>query len=238
MQKWKNNKDSMMKKHTISLFFILLTAITVIAQQSGEYGWKDVDQLNYQAGLPDPFLKPDGTRVKTKNEWPKQREYIKAMLEHYQYGEMPPVPKNPEVRETLSEDIFNGTATRKLYKMTLHRNGRSMDLHFGIVKPKTTGPFPVIIKNDRDVPDPKNHDEKKLRRGSLGIPNEALKEAIGREYIYCAFNREDLGSDIGKSLEKNRDNGIFPLYTEYNWGTIAAWAWGYQPRLPMLLKQF
>ena len=43
----------------------------------------------------------------------------------------------------------------------------------------------------------------------------------------CQFIRTDLGSDFAEKLEENRDNGVFPLYPEYNWRTIAAWAWGY-----------
>jgi len=219
-------------KKICSLLLIVFLIVNVTSGQQlnndAKYNWKNIQELKYQAGLPDPFLKPDGTRVNTKEEWLKQREYIMAMLEHYQYGKMPPVPENPTIVETLSEEIFDGKAIRKLYTLTLNRNGKSMDLHFGIVKPKGKGPFPVIIKNDRDVPDPVNHDQKKLKMGSLGIPNEALIEALRRGYIYCAYNREDLGSDIGRELEKNRDNGVFPLYPEYDWGTIAAWAWGYK----------
>jgi hypothetical protein len=190
--------------------------------------WKVVTELKYQAGLPDPFLKQDGSRVKSKEEWLKQREFIKAMLTHYQYGTMPPSPQNVGIKETLSEEIFDGLATRKLYTLTIQRNGRSLDFHFGIIKPEGDGPFSVIIKNDREVPDPINQDHKRLQAGTLGIPNEALFEAIKRDYIYCAYNRENLGTDISGEFEKNRDNGVFPLYPEYDWGTIAAWAWGYQ----------
>jgi len=212
----------------VGLIFTLNVSKAQYKSDEAEFEWKAVKELKYQAGLPDPFLKPDGTRVETKEEWLEQRDYIKAMLQHYQYGTMPPRPENLIVRETLSEDLFNGLATRILYKLTIHRKGKNLDFHFGIIKPKGDGPFPVIIKNDRDVPDPINHDKKRLQSGSLGIPHVALFEAVKRGYIYCAYDREDLGSDIGGEFEKNRDNGVFPLYPEYDWGTIAAWAWGYQ----------
>ena len=42
--------------------------------------------------LPDPFLKPDGTRVETEEDWSLQRKYLKDMLEFYLYGETPPAP--------------------------------------------------------------------------------------------------------------------------------------------------
>lgn len=214
-------------------FLVIISLISNTSQAQYKYGkqiyeWKTIPELNYQSALPDPFLKPDGTRVKTKTEWPEQREYIKAMLEHYQYGTMPPVPENVKVAETLSEELFDGLAIRKLYTLTLTRNGKALDFHFGLIKPMGDGPFPVIIKNDRDVPDPMHHDKSKLQYGSFGIPHEALFEALNRGYVYCACNREDLGSDLRGEVEKNRNSGVFPLYPEYDWGTIAAWAWGYK----------
>ncbi|MFC2116763.1 hypothetical protein ACFLTU_09820, partial [Bacteroidota bacterium] len=170
----------------------------------------------------DPFLKPDGSRVKSQNEWPEQRKYIIAMLEHYQYGKRPPTPKDVTVKETFSKDTLDGTATRKLYTMTINRNGKSLDFHFGLLKPKGNGPFPVIIKNgDISIEiDPKSE--------SHGIPPEIFLQAIKRGYIICEYRRTDLSSDISGTLEENRNNGVFPLYPEpeYTWGTIAAFAWG------------
>lgn len=190
--------------------------------------WKQPIELSYQIGLPDPFLKHDGSRIKCRNEWSVQRNFLKEMVEYYQYGVMPPIPDNFEVKESLSEELYDGRAIRKLYVITLNRNGRRLVFHFGLIKPPGNGPFPAIIKNDRDVPDPLNHDNAELQFGSLGIPNEVLTEVLERGYIYCAFNREDIATDIHGVLEENRENGVFPLYPEYSWGTIAAWAWGYK----------
>jgi len=39
-----------------------------------------VSALPEQKALPDPFLGPDGQRVRTIEDWPQQREYLKAML--------------------------------------------------------------------------------------------------------------------------------------------------------------
>lgn len=43
----------------------------------------------------------------------------------------------------------------------------------------------------------------------------------------CQYVRTDLSLD-NKNLKATRNSGIFPLYPEYDWGTIAAWAWGYK----------
>jgi acetyl esterase/lipase len=177
-----------------------------------DYTFKPLQKLRRQHGLQDPFLMPNGKRVSTKKEWQKQRQYIKTMLAHYQYGEMPPVPQNVVVKETLSEEVYNGTAIKKEYVLTLKRNGKSLDLHFGLIKPKRSGSFPVVIKNDRSINE---------------IPDEINLEAIKRGYIMCQYVRTDLSLD-DKNVQLTRSSGIFPLYPEYDWGTIAVWAWGYQ----------
>ena len=194
------------------IFWILFLAVySGRAQVSESYDFKPVQQLKMQHGLPDPFVNPDGERVSTKEEWAEQVSYIKSMLEHYQYGEMPPTPKDAIVKETLSEEIYDGSAIRKSYTLTMHRNEKSLDFHFELIKPVGNGPFPVIIKN--------NH--------SITLTQEIISlEAINRGYIMCQYLRTDLGTDTG-DLEKDRSNGVFPLYPEYDWGTIAAWAWGY-----------
>jgi hypothetical protein len=199
----------------VKLLLSLLFGLTVFscwAQNSGSYQFKSVQQMKRQHGLQDPFLMPTGERVSSKAEWEQQRQYIKAMLAHYQYGEMPETPKDVIVRETLSEDIYNGTAIRKEYVMKIQRNGKAVDFHFGLIKPIGNGPFPIIVKNDRAINE---------------IPDEINFDAIKRGYIMCQYVRTDLSLD-DKNLELTRNTDVFPLYPEFNWGTIAVWAWGYQ----------
>jgi len=196
----------------ISLFFILNNAYS-------QNDFKPVKELDRIRGLPDPFLKPDGSRIQSEKEWKEQREYIISMLEHYQYGKMPATPKDVVVKETLSQDIYDGLATKKLYTLTLKRNGKFLDFHFGLIKPKGEGPFPAIISYTFHY----------NQKGKINdLLDEVNMEALNRVYIICQFNREDLSTDISGKVIENRKKGVFPLYPEYSWGTIAAWAWGYQ----------
>jgi hypothetical protein len=194
------------------LLMVFLLSVGGIAQDNPPFDFQSVRQLKIQRGLPDPFIGSDGSRIARKAEWEGQKLYIKAMLAHYQYGHMPPAPEDPIVVETRSEAYLNGRALRKTYTMTIFRKGQSLDLHFGLIKPRGSGPFPVIIKNDRSIND---------------IPDQINLEAIERGYIMCQFVRTDLGTDSG-NLEADKATGVFPLYPEYDWGTIAAWAWGYR----------
>lgn len=68
--------------------------------------------------LPDPFVKPDGSRVKTAEEWPAQREYLKEMLAHYMYGHMPPAPTNTKGELLYSRRIYGGAAIAETIRIT------------------------------------------------------------------------------------------------------------------------
>jgi hypothetical protein len=62
-----------------------------------------VKDLPVQDGMPDPFVKPDGSRVTSAEEWHAQREYLKAMLTQYMYGSMPPRPKHLYLKHSARE---------------------------------------------------------------------------------------------------------------------------------------
>ena len=206
-----------MKRLCLLITCCLLIA-SISAAQTGyvddEFKTPGNDLLDRIRGLPDPFIKADGSRIQSKDEWDDQRAYITAMLEYYQYGTRPPVPEDVHVEETLSQDIYDGLATEKRYLLTIQENGQSLTLRFGLIKPKGDGPFPVIIKNDREIND---------------IEDEINLEAIERGYVMAQFVRTDLATDIRgrQKLKENRESGVFPLYPEYTWGTITVWAWTY-----------
>ena len=52
--------------------------------------WPEVSKLPAQAELPDPLLMLDGSRVTTKEQWfGKRRPELKALFQHYMYGNLP-----------------------------------------------------------------------------------------------------------------------------------------------------
>lgn len=187
------------------------------------YKFRPVGQLSEQSGLPDPFLMYDGSRVKTFDDWQKQRRYLKAMLAHYQYGHMPPRPKTIQIENHLTRDVFDGNAIEEHYKLTMRRKGRSLTFRMALVRPRTKERCPVIVKNCHDFFDPDNalsaRSNNTARNDRIGA-----RLAVERGYILCKFIRTDLALD----QPNNRQSGVFPLYPEYDWGTIAVWAWGHQ----------
>ena len=149
------------------------------------------------------------------------------MLSHYQYGHMPPKPDHAEYGQKQPTVVFGGLGLRTELFATVSGNGHSIRLRADVVTPCGEGPFPVIVKNDRvlflagDNRGASGFSEP-IRRG-IRYDEEILPKALRSGYAMCKFVRTDLAADV----RDNRSTGIFPLYPEFDWGTIGAWAWGY-----------
>ena len=191
-------------------------AADALPKPGGGYSFPPVDKLPVQEGLADPFLKPDGTRVKSKEEWAEQREYLKAMLAHYQYGTMPPRPKEFDLKCVNSMPFFDGKALKEQYAITLERNGKTTTFHFELIRPSEGKRMPAIIKLSPGG----------FKVEAKHLPNAdvtAALEAVSRGYLICMFKCLEVAPDS----PNKRDRGVFLLYPEFSWGTIAAWAWAF-----------
>ena len=175
-----------------------------------------VEELLVQDGMPDPFVKPDGSRVRSREEWPEQREYLKAMLAHYMYGSMPPRPEKFDLKRVKSESVFGNAAVQETYMIILERNDKKAMFHFELIRPVEHKRVPTIVKNCYVFFDKPGNKTAVYDKG-------AAREAVKRGYLLCKFNRKEVAADHAE----NRNTGVFPLYPEYDWGTIAAWAWAH-----------
>src|SRR3954453_184036 len=77
------------------------TALAADVTATGSH-FPSLEQLPIIKGLPDPFRFNDGTRVKTREDWPRRRAEIQAAVLHYEYGQMPPSPGNTAGVELVS----------------------------------------------------------------------------------------------------------------------------------------
>lgn len=145
----------------------------------------------------------DGTRLETKADWATRREEIKAMILYYQYSHMPPAPKNIVAKELSSAVTYNGSATKKHILLSMGPE-RQVKINVGIIIPKGKGPFPVILKNDRCI---------------LNVP--IAEEIVNRGYIVADYVRTNLDPD-----NKDTVGPAQSAYPDYDWATLAVWAWG------------
>ncbi len=171
------------------------------------YQFPAYNELKENYSLPDPFLRLDGTRVTDPSDWPEQKEYLKAMLAHYLYGEMPPAPGNVKGKAVESVSVLEGIAVKEKIRITFgSQNGLSMI--FTVIRPQKAGKYPVLIWNTFGAKD------------SCPI----LEELIYNDIILVMFDKEQLGVD---SYAFYKESPCLKAYPEYSWRAIAVWAWGY-----------
>jgi hypothetical protein len=172
------------------------------------------DQLPAIAELPDPFLTGKGTRVKTRDDWGRHRQELKAMVLYYEYGHMPP-PAAVSATEISSNVNDALGAAEKHFLLSIGRD-KKVQYHLDLTIPQgKSGRLPVVL------------------RGDLGwgkAPETVLKEAVRRGYIIAEFNREEVAPD-----KAGRTTGVYPLYPEYDWSAEAAWAWGFHRTIDFLV---
>ncbi len=183
---------------------VLLAMVSAIKPAMAAESEKPLDQLPRIKSLPDPFLLPDGQRITSPDQWPSQRRHLQDLILAYEYGN-PPAPCAVKAEETGSKTLDNG-ATEKQMLLHVGPEGQ-IAVHLVLTIPKTSGPHPVIVKGD-------------LCWGR--VKEDIVSEIIRRGYILAEFDRTDFAPD-----KNNAPGGVRPLYPDADWGTIAAWAWGF-----------
>jgi hypothetical protein len=164
-----------------------------------------VDALPSIKELPDPFLRPDGARIASKRDWPQQRGELLKQILHYEYGPLPPVPKNVTADDKPPSQIANTGATEKEINLSMGPK-RAVECKLFLTIPPGKGPFPAIIKGD-------------LCWGR--VDPAIVAQAVKRGYIVAEFDRTNIAPD---SAEKA---GVYTAYPDYDGGRLAAWAWGF-----------
>ena len=186
-----------------------------------------VDQLPDNPMMPDPFKKPDGTRVASFAEWPEQRAYLKATLEHYLNGTVPPRPTGQELSFVRTSNLAYSPpgstipGRKQGYRVTISRNSLTHSFTFNLWRPEEPKRYPTLINNFREHSNATNPPEP-----------FSMAEGVRRGYMVVEFNRTEVAPDDASNA--NRTQGIFPLYPEYDFYTIAAWGWAYQVVIDVL----
>jgi len=105
----------------------------------------DFDHLPSCPDLPDPLTREVGQRrtpIKSPQEWQAHREELKALLQQWVLGRVPPPPDNLQAT-TLSERQEAGATVREV-QLTFGP-GHQAKLWLELLIPKGKGPFPVFM---------------------------------------------------------------------------------------------
>ena len=162
-----------------------------------------LEELPAQKNLPDLFQFDDGKKVKNLDDWKERRKELIEPLMFYQYGSIPPRPD--KVTPRLDKEKAHPSGTGKEHWITLIIDSKkNLEMRIVIYEPNTPGPHPVIIEEE----------------GSLGGSKNA-ERFMKKNYLFIEYARHDLDPD-----RKNTTGAAQKAYPEYDWETLAVWAWG------------
>lgn len=187
------------------LVFLVLGIVFPVHVPAAEKSPAPVDQLPSIPLLPDPFLFPDGSRVKTRGDWDRRREQIKALILDYEYGHPPDQHVSVKGEKKSSTKLESG-ATERQYVLSIGEDGKIMTT-LVVTTPAGAGPFPVIVKGDLC-----------WKR----VKPEIVDDVVKRGYALAEFDRTQIARD-----DKTRDNGVLAAFPDADEGDLAAWAWGF-----------
>jgi len=236
--------------HTLVLISIFSMAIAAPLPAPSE--------LPVQKELPSPFVMMDGSAVVTLDDWySKRRPELKQLFQHYVYGYLPDVKGVEPQNSAVTENLLNGKAD--LVQVDLRINGLPEDaprIHLAVFLPKeAAGPVPVFLAinkcgNQTVLPDAnirlQNHewihetcgDDPEAIRGTR-TDFWSVDYVIERGYAFATFHLADVDPD-----KDDFSDGIHPFLKDFSdadsdsdWGTIAAWAWGFHRSIDYLESQ-
>lgn len=187
-----------------------------------KWTFSNKDRLRPNKKLPDPLVGPDGKRITSPAQWPAQREYLKAMLEHYLYGHTPPGPYYARGKTVSRKSIFDGRAIQEIVAITCGPDGQ-IYFEAKVIRPNRPGKCPVFVWNNMDWP-----------MGIVGGTAEdrlrdspATEEAITRGYAIVAYRKDMLTPLlVGDTRKGVTGSQCGKFYPDYDWRAIAMWGWG------------
>lgn len=206
-------------------------------------GLPEPGKLPLKAELPDPLVMFDSSKVKNSDQWTKERRpELRNLFEHYMYGQAPAAPRVNAKIERIDPKALGGKATLKEITLTF-KGIDGPKIHLLLVIPnKRNGPAPVFVGmnfcgNHAVLADPKIHlnenwmygnrkgvKDNKATEKSRGTDIDVwnIEDAIDRGYAVATFYSGDIDPD------RPDVRGIQTHFgKQHDWGTIAAWAWGY-----------
>lgn len=162
-----------------------------------------------QGALPDLFSPPEGPPVRTPGDWPAARKRWLETIVPLEYGALPPaLPVAAQLLHQHEIHHWNGVQHRSV-RLLMEHAGQRAQFVLHLFLPPAEGPFPVVLTGD----------------GCWNYLTDLVREEILRRgYGLAEFNRVELAPDV---YSEARDQGLYPLFPEMDFGALSAWAWGY-----------
>lgn len=153
--------------------------------------------------LPDPFIKKDGTRLQSPEEWPEQAAYIKELAQEYMYGKWPGHPESLRGEILDVQDEYDHAARRETILLTINNR---YPMKMELIRPANAETFPVIINCAPIGPENRCPIEKEV--------------VVDSGYGLVSYDCSAIAPDHVMTPEEA------PLYPELECSVIMAWGWG------------
>jgi hypothetical protein len=201
------------------------------------------EQLPVVKGFPDPLISLSGKTIATREEWLNERRpELRALFEHYMYGDWPNFETNVAGKIVRSDSAaLGGKATLREVTVTIAVG--CPPIHLLLVTPNgAQKPLPTFVGmnfcgNHAIVKDPHvripdawmypgpgvtDHKATEAGRG-VQFDTWSVDQIIDRGYALATFYNGDVDPD-----EKDKRGGMRPFLASkgVHTATIAAWAWG------------
>ena len=153
--------------------------------------------------LPNPFIKPDGTMVRTVEEWPQQQAYLKQILAEDLYGVMPPAPGNVTAEKKYEQSLWNGAGIFESYELSFGPDNKVHMRTVLIRQAEITVPqIPIILCG-----------------GYVAEPIARMVVEQGRVLAipFC--------DDAAPDEPGYRSGSLYQAYPDYSFKVIAMWGW-------------
>jgi hypothetical protein len=205
--------------------------------------------------FPDPLTTLAGKKITGKFGWEwRRRPELQALFAYYMYGSMPPKPAGfRAVVDAVYTDALGGKATLKLVSLRLGEEGAPVQHLMVVIPNESKDPVPAFVGlsfsgnhqvlSDPRIPLPTSWvPGNRAGNAARGAETErgahtnvwAVEDTINRGYAFASFYMGDVEPD-----RPDAPDGIRAWYakqgkTQYDWGAVAAWAWGFHRAMDYL----
>ena len=173
--------------------------------------------------LPDPFLKEDGSRVVTLEDWNIRRQEIKDMIINIQYGSMPNSPEKVTITNLESKTLDGGETQDELYFDFVPKRDQP-EIKFGMNVTVLSPSVEAVKRRQNSVKD----------FGVNGIPaliyvgKSVFYDLLQNGYMMICYENNQLEPmEMGNPIVGPAQQAYEELEPgKYSWGSISVWAWG------------
>ena len=163
--------------------------------------------------LPSPFQFQSDRFVTSTEDWPARRGEMLELLLKYEYGHVPPSPGNVALDEILETGTrFEGASEFQSVRIKFGpEQSLSTTVHL-YLPAKASGPMPLILR--------------------FGLGGEHAPAANAAGFAFACLDQTSLDPDTEGHDEVGPAQAA---YAEYDWGSVAVWAWGASRALDYLV---